>query len=397
MKFFLQVMLLCLSTAVVAQTQVSGTVTDANGQPVPGASVVLDSNTGTVTDFDGNFSLNTSKTPPFSLTVSNVGLETKTVNVSSAAKSLSVTLGESATQLDEIVVSASRFAQRIFESPITVEKFGLQQIQETPAADFFNGLENLKGIQLSQGGFLLNQVITRGFGTVYNEGFVTLVDGMNNMSPLFGFAMGNLIGLDELDVQSVEVIPGPASALYGADAYKGIMFLNSKNPFDHEGVSFYYRSGVTEQEAAGTNEFNGFGIRMATKLGDKFAIKASISHKKGTEWQAAEYAHQPVVGGELDRSYSSDSPNYNGLNIYGERAFPSSNTWALLGLLNPATSALAGLAPNYFDEVLSTGYLDKDLVNDIAQNTKGNFAIHYRPDEKTEVVLSSLIGTGDSP
>ena len=144
MKFFLQVMLLCLSTAVVAQTQVSGTVTDTNGQPVPGASVVLDSNTGTVTDFDGNFSLNTSKTPPFSLTVSNVGLETKTVNVSSAAQSLSVTLGESATQLDEIVVSASRFAQRIFESPITVEKFGLQQIQETPAADFFNGLENLK-------------------------------------------------------------------------------------------------------------------------------------------------------------------------------------------------------------------------------------------------------------
>ena len=61
MKFFLQVMLLCLSTAVVAQTQVSGTVTDANGQPVPGASVVLDSNTGTVTDFDGNFSLNTSR------------------------------------------------------------------------------------------------------------------------------------------------------------------------------------------------------------------------------------------------------------------------------------------------------------------------------------------------
>ena len=397
MKFLLQVMLLCFSTAVVAQTQISGTVADNNGQPVPGASVVLDSNTGTVTDFDGNFTLNPSQTPPFTITVSSVGLETKSVTVSSAAQALSITLGDSATQLDEIVVSASRFAQRIFESPITVEKFGLQQIQETPAADFFNGLENLKGIQLSQGGFLLNQVITRGFGTVYNEGFVTLVDGMNNMSPLFGFAMGNLIGLDELDVQSVEVIPGPASALYGADAYKGIMFLNSKNPFDHEGVSFYYRSGITEQEAAGTNEFNGFGIRMATKLGDKLAIKASFSHKKGTEWQAAEYAHQPVVGGEIDHSYSTNSPDYNGLNIYGERAFPSSNTWALLGLLNPATSALAGLAPNYFDEVLSTGYQDKDLVNDTAQNTKGNFAIHYRPDEKTEVVLSSLIGTGDSP
>ena len=148
MKFFLQVMLLCLSTAVVAQTQVSGTVTDANGQPVPGASVVLDSNTGTVTDFDGNFSLNTSKTPPFSLTVSNVGLETKTVNVSSATQSLSISLGESATQLDEIVVSASRFAQRIFESPVTVEKFSLRDVENTPSADFYNGLANMKGVNL---------------------------------------------------------------------------------------------------------------------------------------------------------------------------------------------------------------------------------------------------------
>ncbi|MGB0444222.1 MAG: carboxypeptidase-like regulatory domain-containing protein, partial [Flavobacteriaceae bacterium] len=148
MKFFLQVMLLCLSTAVVAQTQVSGTVTDANGQPLPGASVVVDGNTGTVTDFDGNFSLSTSKTPPFTLTVSNVGLETKTVTVSSAAQSLSITLGESATQLDEIVVSASRMAERIFESPVTVEKFSLQQIERTPAADYFNGLANLKGVNL---------------------------------------------------------------------------------------------------------------------------------------------------------------------------------------------------------------------------------------------------------
>ena len=68
MKYFLQIILFCLSTVVVAQTQVSGTVTDANGQPVPGASVIVDSNTGTVTDFDGNFSLSTSKTPPFTIT-----------------------------------------------------------------------------------------------------------------------------------------------------------------------------------------------------------------------------------------------------------------------------------------------------------------------------------------
>ena len=185
MKFLLQVMLLCFSTAVVAQTQISGTVSDNNGQPVPGASVVLDSNTGTVTDFDGNFTLNTSQTPPFTITISSVGLETKSITVSSDAQALNITLGASSTQLDEIVFSASRFAQRLFESPVTVEKFSLQQIQSTPSADHFNGLANLKQVNILEAGLVFSQVSLRGFNDIYNEGLVTLVDGMNNQAPVF--------------------------------------------------------------------------------------------------------------------------------------------------------------------------------------------------------------------
>jgi len=397
MKFFLQALLLCLSTAVLAQTQISGTVTDSNGQPVPGANVVIDNTTGTVTDFDGNFSLNTSKTPPFTLTVSSVGLETKTVNVGSTTQSLNITLGETTTQLDEIVVSASRMAERIFESPVTVEKFSIQQIERTPAADYFNGLENLRGIQLNQGGLVFNQVSTRGFATVYNEGFVTLVDGMNNQAPVFGFAVGNLVGLNELDVQSIEVLPGAASALYGADAYKGIMFLNSKNPFEHEGVSAYYKTGVTQQESAGTNEFRDFGIRMATKLGDKWAIKATFAHKEGTEWAATDYRHN--VDGKPVNGYDTANPDYNGVNHYGEVPIASTSQWDALYALtgNPTVQALANAAPNYFDTVLTTGYNEADLIDSEATNTKGNFAIHFRPNENTEFSLSSLIGTGSSP
>lgn len=395
MKRLLSLLTIMISIGVMAQNQVTGTVTDKSGQPIPGASVVLDGTTGTVTDFDGNFSLNTNQDLPFDLTISSVGLEATTVVVSTRNATLSIQMNETATQLDEIVVSASRMAERIFESPVTVEKFSIQQIESTPSADFFNGMENLKGIQLYQGGLLLNQVATRGFGTVYNEGFVTLVDGMNNMSPLFGFAMGNLIGLNELDVQSVEILPGPASALYGADAYKGMMFMTSKNPFDFEGISAYVKSGVTVQDAAGTNGFNDFGFRLATKLGEKWAIKASFSKKKGTEWAAADYRHN--VLGTPDDSYPVNAPDYDGLNIYGERAFTSSSTWGLLGLLNPAAAQLAMFAPNYFDTVVSTGYKDTDLMDSNAENVKTNLAIHFRPDSKTEVSISTIIGTGDSP
>jgi iron complex outermembrane receptor protein len=397
MKFFLQVMLLCLSTAVVAQTQVSGTVTDGNGQPVPGASVVLDSNTGTVTDFDGNFSLNTSQTPPFNLTVSSVGLETKTVAVSSATQSLAVTLGESATQLDEIVVSASRMAERLFESPVTVEKFSTQQIQSTPSADYFNGLANLKSTNILEAGLVFSQISLRGFTDIYNEGLVTLVDGMNNQAPVFGFGVGNLIGVHDIDVQSVEVLPGASSALYGADAYKGIIFINSKNPFDHEGLDVTYRTGITDQDAAGSNQFEDIAIRMAGKLSDKLAIKATFSHKWGSEWLATDYRH--AANRTIIEGYDRNNPDYDAVNMEGEYYFTSPVIFGAIASLAemPSLMQLSALSPNYFKTVASTGYNLVDLVGSDTYNTKGNFAIHYRPDSKSELSVQSLIGTGKAP
>ena len=290
-----------LMNFIHAQTTINGSVVDEEtNQPLPGVNIVVKGTyTGVSADFDGNFSITTDQELPITLEASYLGFGTKTIEITSTDALVNISLSPGSDALDEIVVSASRFAQRIFESPITVEKFTAKQIRQTPSADYFNGLENVKGIQLQQGGLFINQVVTRGFATVYNEGFVTLVDMMNNMSPLFGFAMGNLVGLNELDVQSAEVIPGPASALYGADAYKGILFLNSKNPFEHEGISAYYRTGVTDQEVAGQNTFTDIGVRLATKLGEKWAVKASLNHKKGTEWMPGEYSRQAIVGQEI--------------------------------------------------------------------------------------------------
>jgi outer membrane receptor protein involved in Fe transport len=72
-------------------------------------------------------------------------------------------------------------------------------------------------------------VNTRGFATVANTRFMQLVDGMDNSSPLLNFVLGNLIGVSEIDVQSVELLPGASSALYGANAFNGILFMTSKS------------------------------------------------------------------------------------------------------------------------------------------------------------------------
>ena len=397
MKKLLTLIAVFASFTMWAQTQVSGTVTDADGQPLPGANIVLDGTTGAVSDFDGNFSLSTDQQPPFTLTVSSVGFESTTVDVTSASGSLTIQLSEGSTQLDEIVVSASRMAERIFESPVTVEKFSLQEIENTPSADYFNGLANLKGVSLVEAGLVFNQVQIRGFSDIYNEGLVTLVDGMNNQMPVFGFAVGNLIGLNELDVQSIELVPGAASALYGADAYKGILFLNSKNPFDHQGISVKIKQGVTDQDTAGQNDFTEISARMATQLSDKLAIKASFSHKEGTDWSAQDYRHS--VNGVIFDDYPTNAPDYNAVNEEGEIAFSTALIFdQLVGVTgNPAFSALAPISPNYFGTILSTGFNDVDMFGSETSNTKANLAIHYRPNSKSEITIQSLLGTGTAP
>ena len=398
MKTILRIFTLLFGVVSFAQTTVTGTVNDESGMPLPGANViVVGTSTGAISDFDGKFTLTVNQTPPFTVQVSSVGFTTASEDVTSNNQDLTIVL-EEGSFLDEVVVTASRVPQRIFESPVTVEKYSLKQIKRTPAADFFEGLFNVKGVQMNQTGLVFSQVNTRGFGTAYNEGFVTMVDGMNTQAPVFGFAVGNLIGPSELDVQSVELLPGSASALYGMDAYKGIMSISTRNPFEHEGITGYYRSGTTQQEVGGNNAFTDFGIRIATKLSDKWAVKLSVSAKQGTEWAAGDTRHNVECsncgeGGIVD-GYDTNAPDYNAVNEYGEQTFSSVAQMGEIGL-----GDLTGLpnAANYFETVLSTGYTEQELFGNEASNIKGNFGIYFRPNDDTEISFTSLMGTGEAP
>lgn len=403
MKTFLRAFALLFCVASFAQTTVKGTVSDDSGMPLAGANIIIaGTSSGVVADFDGNFTLTTNENLPFTIKVSSVGFSTQTQEVTSNNQTITVTLDEGSF-LDEVVVSASRVSQRIFDSPITVEKYSLKQIERTPSADFFEGLQNVKGVQMNQTGLVFSQVNTRGFATAYNEGFVTLVDGMNTQAPVFGFAVGNLIGPSELDVQSVELIPGAASALYGMDAYKGIMSITTKNPFDHEGVNVYYRSGVTQQVAGGDNEFSDFGVRLAKKLSDKWAVKVSVSAKQGTEWAAADTRHKNDCSncgeGSIVEGYDPRSPDYDAVNEYGQQLISSQDVWGALAAFvgEDNATALSAAAPDYWDAIRTTGYMETDLFGNEASNIKGNAGIYYRPNSDTEISLSTLYGTGEAP
>ncbi|MCZ8091336.1 TonB-dependent receptor [Flavobacterium sp.] len=392
MKIYLCILSLFICSITFAQTTVSGSVKDSKNEPIPGANIKVEGeSTGTISDGDGKFTLSTSKKPPFTLEISSIGFGTQKVSVTSNNQNVTAILADQETQLDEIVVSASRTPERIRESPVTVERFTAADVKRTASPTFYDGLENLKEVQMNTSSMSFKSINTRGFATVANTRFMQLVDGMDNSSPLLNFVLGNLIGVSDIDVASVELLPGASSALYGANAFNGILFMNSKSPFINEGISAYAKYGQTSQRAAGNNEYYDYGVRAAKKFNDYFAAKANFTYMKGTEWHATDYSDKDVPG--RDRSHH----NYNGMNVYGDEASTNirsvGQTLAGLGLI-PASAV--NLLPN--ENVSRTGYNEVDLTDNVVRNAKIDFSLHARPfgNENFEIIWQSKFGFGNS-
>lgn len=386
-KILMGAFLLLGSTVMVAQTTISGTVNDASmGGPLPGANIKVSRKAvGTTTDFDGKFILEVTDTPPFTIEISSLGYQTQTVEITKNNQEVTVDLKENATSLDEVVVSASRTPERVMESPVTIERFDARAIKNTSSPSFYEGLENLKGVDINSSSLTFKSVNTRGFASFANERFVQLVDGMDNASPALNFALGNLLGLSELDVKSVEILPGAASALYGANAFNGIMLMTSKSPFNDQGISLVLKTGLTSQQAAGDNEFYDVSIRMAHTFSDYFAAKATLSHLTGEEWHATDYRNTTGIGGTYipgtrnpENPQPGDDPAYNGVNVYGDEVV--TNLGGAIG------------------RVSRTGYNEVDLMSNEAKSMKFGGSLHYRPlgNDRVEIIWNSKYGRGNT-
>lgn len=385
------------SMAMVAQTTIKGTVKDAStGETLLGANIKVSGKAlGTTTDFDGKFTLTVNQDPPFTIEISILGFQTAKVEITQNKQEVTVDLKENATALDEVVVSASRTPERILESPVTVERLDARAIKNSTSASFYDGLENLKGVDINTNSLTFKSVNTRGFATFANTRFMQLVDGMDNSSPALNFAIGNLLGMSELDVATVEILPGASSALYGANAFNGIMFMTSRSPFDDQGISFSHKRGLTIQEAAGDNEFYEYNIRMAHAFSEYFALKANLTVLDGTEWFATD-ARNTANGDYIAGDRESDI-NYDGLNVYGDEVSTNINgvSQALIGLgILPAGAD--ALVPSV--NVSRTGYDERDLMTYNARSVKFSGAAHYRPfgDDRLELIWNSKIGRGNT-
>lgn len=382
MKTILKLFTMLFCVVSFAQTTIKGKITDNTGLPLPGANiVVVGTSSGTISDFDGNYTLTVEQVPPFSIRISYAGFEPQTIEITTNNQTVDISLAEG-NELDEVVISASRTPERIFESPVTVERFGLKEIKNTASADFYGGLENLKGVDVNTNSLTFKSINTRGFATFANTRFVQLVDGMDNSAPALNFPLGNLLGMTETDVLSVELLPGASSALYGANAFNGILFMRSKSPFDHHGISGYVKRGITSQEAAGDNEYTDLGIRMAHKFSDKFAAKVNFGYLKGTDWFATNYDDKNMEGGTRESNI-----NYDGVNVYGDNVTTN--------IRDAAPTSIQGIIPDV--NVSRTGYREEDLTDYNAESVKADWGLYFRPwANDFEIQYVGKVGTGST-
>jgi iron complex outermembrane recepter protein len=383
-KSLVPLLLLVVGTAsLMAQTTISGKVTDGTTkETLAGVNVVVKGKViGTISDVKGEFNLKVNQTPPLTLVFSFIGFRTQELEIKDAnSAGLEITLEEESLLGQEVVVAASRIEESILKSPVTIEKMDILAIKQSAAPDYYDALANVKGVQTSSGSLNFTTINTRGFASIANTRFVQWVDGMDTQAPLLNFPTGSIMGVGELDAESVELIPGAASALYGPNAFNGIVIMNSKSPFDYQGLSAQVKAGITNSTAAGSDPLTQYSIRYAKAFNNKFAFKINASIMQAKDWLGNDYKTDRL--NPESTTDLSKANNFDGLNLYGDEN--QINLAALTGLPSLGT-------------VTRTGFREQDLVdNRDAKTVKVDGALHYRITDKIEVLFNYRYGGGSS-
>ncbi len=324
-------------------SHIGGAVLTDAGEPLPGATIFIKGTyVGTSTNQEGHFDLIRSfANGPVELVVSFVGYETQTIVLQKPEDQLSVSLVPSATMLSETVVSASRMEENIMRAPVTIDKVSAKQVERISTPEVLAGLGNLAGVDVNSASMLFTSISTRGFNTAKSERVIQLVDYMDTALPSLNLSPGNLVGIPELDMESIEIVHGPASALYGSNALSGVVLFNSKDPFVYDGLSVRLRGGQR-------NLLDG-QLRYAKKLGEKFAFKINGSLFRADDWIANNYNAQPT-----STNPTGSSLGYEAVNRYGEF-----NTVYGPYLNSPGFTVNPEL---YGKNVYMRGYTERELV-----------------------------------
>lgn len=386
-----------------AQVTVRGKVVHASTElPVPAVSLTIkDGTSGTFSNDQGEFALTTQQDLPFTLVISSIGFSRQEVPVTRADEFLTISLEPESVLGQEVVVSATRTESRIMESPVTIERISAGNIRNASSVSYYDMVAKLKGVDMVNASLTFASPSTRGFNGSGNLRLNQIVDGIDNQAPGLNFAVGSVVGITELDVASVELLPGASSALYGPGGMNGALIIQSKDPFQYQGLSFQVKTGVMniDNPSRDVSPYYNWGVRWAHKVSDKFAFKIAGELIQAKDWVADDYRNYNRIGttGAVKPGTRETDPNYDGINTYGDET-----TADIMSNVLESVAAAAPFYAPYIEQmpgsipVSRTGYAEKDILNPNTVNAKLTGMLSYKFTDRTALNVAGYWGTGNT-
>ncbi len=264
---------------------ISGRVTSETGEPVSGARVEVLSLTGqtlagTLTDRAGNYRVENLPPGSYTVRIGSLGFAARdfqNVQVSTAAvTTVNVDLVAQAVQLNPIVVSASRRTERLLDAPARVEVVGELEIEERPVVTPVEHLRAVPGVDIATHGLQSTNVVARGFNNIFSGALYALTDHRLAGVPSLRANLMHFVPATNEDMERMEVVLGPGSALYGPNTANGVLHIFTRSPLSEQGTVATLGGGE-RSVLHGT-------IRTSHLLTENVGIKVSGEYLTGQEW-----------------------------------------------------------------------------------------------------------------
>lgn len=284
--------------------------------------------------------------------------------------------------LDSVVISAARRGTELRTSPGSIYSLSQKEIRNNATGDIYSSLSTLSETDIVQLGGNVRVINTRGFNDAFQTRFVQLLNGMDAQLPALNITTGNLTGPIPIDVKRVELIAGPSSAMFGANAFNGLLNTLTTNPLEEEKIIVQVKGGNREYI-----DMQGM-INIKPFHNEKLGIKLGGAFNKMNDWPASD-VH---------------------FNIYGKISAPLNVENNLKNYLTstvlPATDSTFYLtALNYFDTspgayigtttVTAPGVKEQDLTDYETRSAKAVAGIFYQPKANMELSYQYNFSLGE--
>ena len=280
------VTVLCIAVLSAEAANLNVAVMDAQtGEKLNGISITVMSQAGTstegVSDGSGMLEIADLAAGVYTISASGPGYADKTMaNVELVAEgttSVEIALSSEIIELDQVSVSASRRREKVLEAPASVAVVSASQIQDRVAPSVTEHLKSVRGVDVVNTGIGTAQVVVRGFNNVFSGTLLSLVDNRIARVPSLRLNAYTLIPTSSEDIEQIEVVSGPGSALYGPNSANGVMHILTRSPFNSQGTAISIGGGERSIMIG--------SLRHAGVVNETLGYKLSVNGFRGNDWE----------------------------------------------------------------------------------------------------------------